>query len=168
MLTSVAHRVAFHSLLCEKKGFLHCTWQVFYTFLRWLRPRGACAPRNGLTHCTSKCFAASPRMCFAEQFPCSISELYNSTPPYSLIHVLLNNAGSQSLTGGFSPDRSDSPYLCHFRSLRWGFYTEPIFGQRVNEGFTKLAARDQFCCSAKIEICNLCVHSDSELDVLTG
>ncbi len=41
--------------LRNKMGF--STWSVFYTFLRWLWPRGAWAPKNGLTRFTARCFA---------------------------------------------------------------------------------------------------------------
>ena len=41
--------------LRNKMGF--SIWSVFYTFLRWLWPRGAWAPKNGLTRFTARCFA---------------------------------------------------------------------------------------------------------------
>ena len=37
----------------------HLVWW-FASFRRWLCPRGAYAPTNGLTHFTSKCFATIP------------------------------------------------------------------------------------------------------------
>ena len=71
------HRQVFCNLswsLDKKKGFLHFTPLVFYTFLSWLGPRGACAPKNGTTHFTTDVFCRTVFL--------SNKGGMNSMPPY--------------------------------------------------------------------------------------
>ncbi len=96
VFTSVAHRVAFYSLRCEKKGFLHFIPMVFCTFLRWFRPRGACAQKNWANPFHHGCVLQN-------SFPVQYRSY--TTPRHlillSMCYWIMQSP--QSLTGGFLP-----------------------------------------------------------------
>ena len=109
VFTLVAHRVAIPSLCCEKKKAFSISLGLRVT------PFCACAPKNRLTHFTTDVFCRKVSV-----FKNGVMQLHTTS---ILTDVLFHLQSPQSLTGGVTPDRSDSP-LCHFGSLRWGFWTQ--------------------------------------------